>query len=102
MSIREENKKVQDNMNYRFDKDKMQEEMLMAKLTKMQKAAIKKKKKIADLSGEAIDVKEIVTDDAFKAIGNKKEPATAQEVNMYLKELLDKEFPEVTGPTRSK
>ena len=87
MAIREENKKVQDNMNYKSDKDKMQEGMLMAKLTKMQKAAIKKKKKIADLSGEAIDVKEIVTDDAFKAIGNKKEPATIQEINDYLKKI---------------
>ena len=28
MAIREENKKVQDNMNYKSDKDKMQEEML--------------------------------------------------------------------------
>ena len=75
---------------------------MMAKLTKIQKAAIRKKKKIADATGGAINVKEIVTDNAFKAGENKKEPATAQEVNMYLKELLDKEFPKVTGPTRPK
>ena len=45
MAIREENKKVQDNMDYKSDKDKMQEGMLMAKLTKTQKAALKKKTK---------------------------------------------------------
>ena len=67
---------------------------MMAKLTKMQKAAIRKKKKIADATGENINVREIVTDNAFKAAGDKKEPATVQEVNTYLKELLDKEFKE--------
>ena len=75
---------------------------MMAKLTKIQKAAIRKKKKIADATGENINVKEIVTDNIFKSAGDKKEPATVQEVNTYLKELLDKQFPEVTGPTRPK
>ena len=42
----------------------------------------------------------IITDNTFKAAGDKKEPATVQEVNIYLKELLDKQFPEVTGPKR--
>ena len=32
MAIREENKKVQDNMNYKSDKDKMQEEKLNMKV----------------------------------------------------------------------
>ena len=39
MAIREENKKVQDNMDYKSDKDKMQEEMLMAKLNKVEQRA---------------------------------------------------------------
>ena len=33
MSIREENKKVQDNVSYKSDKDKKQEDMMIAKLT---------------------------------------------------------------------
>ena len=39
MAIREENKKVQDNMDYKSDKDKMQEGMLMAKLNKVEQRA---------------------------------------------------------------
>ena len=39
MAIREENKKVQDNMDYKSDKDKMQEGMLMVKLNKVEQRA---------------------------------------------------------------
>ena len=49
MAIREENKKVQDNMNYRFDKDKMQEEMLMAKLNKVEQRAYDNLKRADEL-----------------------------------------------------
>ena len=62
MAIREENKKVQDNMNYKSDKDKMQEGMLMAKLTKTQKLALKKKQNIADATGEPIKAEDLVKD----------------------------------------
>ena len=49
MSIREENKKVQDNMNYKFDKDKVQEEMLMAKLNKVEQRAYDNLKRADEL-----------------------------------------------------
>ena len=45
MAIREENKKVQDNMDYKSDKDKMQEGMLMAKLNKVEQRAYDNLKK---------------------------------------------------------
>ena len=89
MAIREENKKVQDNMNYKSDKDKMQEGMLMAKLTKTQKAALRKKQNIANLTGEPIKVDELVKDKIFIEAGDKKEPATVQEINNYLKEIKE-------------
>ena len=89
MAIREENKKVQDNMNYKSDKDKMQEGMLMAKLTKTQKAALKRKQNIANLTGEPIKVEDLVKDKVFIAAGDKKEPATVQEINNYLKEIKE-------------
>ena len=75
MAIREENKKVQDNMNYKSDKDKMQEGMLMAKLTKTQKLALKKKQNIADATGEPINAEDLVKDKFFIEAGDKKEPA---------------------------
>ena len=49
MAIREENKKVQDNMNYKSDKDKMQEEMLMAKLNKVEQRAYDNLKRADEL-----------------------------------------------------
>ena len=49
MAIREENKKVQDNMDYKSDKDKMQEEMLMAKLNKVEQRAYDNLKKADEL-----------------------------------------------------
>ena len=49
MAIREENKKVQDNMNYKSDKDKMQEGMLMAKLNKVDQRAYDNLKRADEL-----------------------------------------------------
>jgi hypothetical protein len=89
MAIREENKKVQDNMDYKSDKDKMQEGMLMAKLTKTQKLALKKKQNIADATGEPIKAEDLVKDKVFIAAGDKKEPATVEEINNYLKEIKE-------------
>ena len=89
MAIREENKKVQDNMDYKSDKDKMQKEMLMAKLTNTQKAALKTKLNIANLTGESIKAEDLVKDKVFIAAGDKKEPATVEEINNYLKEIKE-------------
>jgi len=87
MAIREENKKVQDNMDYKSDKDKMQKPMLMVKLTKMQEAALRNKQKIADATGEPIKASDLVKDKIFMAAGDKKEPATIQEINDYLEKI---------------
>ena len=87
MAIREENKKVQDNMDYKSDKDKMQKPMLMVKLTKTQEAALRTKQKIADATGEPIKADDLVKDKIFMAAGDKKEPATIQEINDYLEKI---------------
>ena len=87
MAIREENKKVQDNMDYKSDKDKMQKPMLMVKLTKTQEAALRNKQKIADATGEPIKADDLVKDKIFMAAGDKKEPATVQEINDYLEKI---------------
>ena len=50
MAIREENKKVQDNMDYKSDKDKMQEGMLMAKLNKVEQRAYDNLKRADELN----------------------------------------------------
>ena len=49
MAIREEDKKVQDNMDYKSDKDKMQEGMLMVKLNKVEQRAYDTLKKADEL-----------------------------------------------------
>jgi len=59
--------------------------MMMAKLTKRQKAVIDKKQNIANLTGESINVKDLVSDKAFQTVGDKDDPATVQEVNDYIK-----------------
>ena len=87
MAIREENKKVQDNMDYKSDKDKMQKPMLMVKLTKTQEAALRTKQKIADATGEPIKASDLIKDKIFMAAGDKKEPATVQEINDYLEKI---------------
>jgi hypothetical protein len=59
--------------------------MMMAKLTRRQKAVIDKKQNIANLTGESINVKDLVSDKAFQTVGDKDDPATVQEVNDYIK-----------------
>ena len=59
--------------------------MMMAKLTRRQKAVIDKKQNIANLTGESINVKDLVNDKAFQTVGDKDDPATVQEVNNYIK-----------------
>jgi hypothetical protein len=58
MAIREENKKVQDNMDYKSDKDKMQEGMLMAKLNKIEQRAYDNLKRADELDMLNDDQKE--------------------------------------------
>ena len=58
MAIREENKKVQDNMDYKSDKDKMQEGMLMAKLNKVEQRAYDNLKRADELDMLSDDQKE--------------------------------------------
>ena len=84
MSIREENKKVQDNVSYKSDKDKKQEDMMMAKLTKNQKKVLKKKQSMANMMGESVKIEDIINDPGFKALGSKKEPATREEIEEFL------------------
>ena len=61
--------------------------MMMAKLTRRQKAVIDKKQNIANLTGESINVKDLVSDKAFQTVGDKDDPATVQEVNDYIKKI---------------
>ena len=61
--------------------------MMMAKLTGRQKAVIDKKQNIANLTGESINVKDLVSDKAFQTVGDKDDPATVQEVNDYIKKI---------------
>ena len=87
MAIRdEEEKKAIDNISYKIDRDKKTDDMLFAKLNKKQKAVLNKKKKIADMIGEPVDIKQLVNDKLFKAIGDKKNPATAKEIKEFLEE----------------
>ena len=60
---------------------------MMVKLTKTQKAALRKKQNIANATGEPIKAEDLVKDKIFTAAGDKKEPATVQEINNYLKEI---------------
>ena len=87
MAIRkEEEKRAIDNITYKMDKDKKTEDMLFAKLNKKQKMVLNKKKKIADQTGESVDIKQLVNDRLFKAIGDKKNPATESEIKEFLEE----------------
>ena len=45
--LRDENKYSEDNIKYRDKKDELQKDMMMAKLTSMQKSVLKKKQKMA-------------------------------------------------------
>ena len=60
---------------------------MMVKLTKTQKAALKRKQNIANATGDPIKVEDLVKDKVFIAAGDKKEPATIQEINDYLKKI---------------
>ena len=87
MAIRdEEEKKAIDNISYKIDRDKKTDDMLFAKLNKKQKAVLNKKKKIANMTGESVDIKQVVNDKLFKTIGDKKNPATAKEIKEFLEE----------------
>ena len=92
MAIRKEEEKngmsIVDNMNgEKRANDKL--DSMVAKLTKTQKAALRKKQKIADATDEPIKAKELVKDKIFISAGDKKEPATVQEINNYLKEIKE-------------
>tara|TARA_A100001388_G_C28678503_1_gene455185 strand:+ start:535 stop:813 length:279 start_codon:yes stop_codon:yes gene_type:complete len=92
MSIKKERniereKTAIDNLTYGTDKFKKQDEMLIVGLTKKQKSALKTKDKIAKRMGESVDVNEVLDDPAFKAAGDKKDPATKQEVEAFLNQL---------------
>ena len=84
--IREEKEKEKaiDNISYRITKDKKQEDMMMAKLTKKQKMVLKKKQNLANMMGESIRIQDIMNDPLFKTIGDKKKPATAEEIQEFL------------------
>tara|TARA_A100001515_G_scaffold10077_1_gene8230 strand:+ start:49 stop:312 length:264 start_codon:yes stop_codon:yes gene_type:complete len=84
--IREEKEKEKaiDNISYRITKDKKQEDMMMAKLTKKQKQVLEKKQNLANMMGESIRIQDIMNDPLFKTIGDKKKPATAEEIQEFL------------------
>ena len=87
MAIRkEEEKKAIDNITYKMDKEKKTDDMLFAKLNKQQKLVLNKKKKIADMTGEPVDIKQLVNDKLFQTIGDKKNPATEAEIKEFLEE----------------
>ena len=87
MAIRkEEEKKAIDNITYKMDKDKKTDDMLFAKLNKQQKLVLNKKKKIADMTGEPVNIKQLVNDKLFQTIGDKKNPATEKEIKEFLEE----------------
>ena len=92
MAIRKEEEKngmnIVDNMNgEKRANDKL--DSMVAKLTKTQKAALRKKQKIADATDEPIKAGELVKDKIFISAGDKKEPATVQEITNYLKEIKE-------------
>ena len=84
--IREEKEKEKaiDNISYRITKNKKQENMMMAKLTKKQKMVLKKKQNLANMMGESIKIENIINDPLFKTIGDKNKPATAEEIQEFL------------------
>ena len=90
MAIRKEEEKngmsIVDNMNgEKRANDKL--DSMVAKLTKTQKAALRKKQNIANATGEPIKAEDLVKDKIFISAGDKKEPATVQEINDYLKKI---------------
>tara|TARA_A100000172_G_scaffold59_1_gene43 strand:- start:87 stop:350 length:264 start_codon:yes stop_codon:yes gene_type:complete len=81
---KEEKEKAIDNISYKITKDKKQEDTMMAKLTKQQKAVLKKKQNLANMMGESLRIQDIMNDSLFKTIGDKKKPATAEEIQEFL------------------
>ena len=86
MAIRKEEKEAIDNITYKIDKDKKIEDTMVAKLNKKQKMVLKKKQNLANMMGESIKVEDIVNDPLFKSIGDKKSPATKEEVKEFLEQ----------------
>ena len=86
MAIRKEEKEAIDNITYKVDKDKKIEDTMVAKLNKKQKMVLKKKQNLANMIGEPIKVEDIVNDPLFKSIGDKKSPATKEEVKEFLEQ----------------
>ena len=82
--LRDENKYSEDNIKYRDKKDELQKDMMMAKLTKKQKQVLEKKQNLANMMGESIRIQDIMNDPLFKTIGDKKKPATAEEIQEFL------------------
>ena len=60
--LRDENKYSEDNIKYRDKKDELQKDMMMAKLTSMQKSVLKKKQKMATAMGEPMNTETLVND----------------------------------------
>ena len=83
----EKEKTAIDNITYGSDKFKKQDEVMIAGLTKKQKRALKTKNRIAKQMGESVDVDDVLNGPAFKAAGDKKDPATKQEVETFLNQL---------------
>ena len=82
--LRDENKYSEDNIKYRDKKDELQKNMMMAKLTNMQKSVLKKKQKMANAMGEPMNTEALVNDPLFKKIGDENNPATKEEINEFL------------------
>ena len=92
MSIKQERniekeKTAIDNLTYGSNKFKKQEKMLIAGLTKKQKTALKTKNNLAKRLGESVNVNEVFNDPGFIAGGDKKDPATKEEVEAFLNQL---------------
>ena len=92
MSIKQERniekeKTAIDNLTYGNNKFKKQEKMLIAGLTKKQKTALKTKNNLAKRMGESVNVNEVLNDPGFIAGGDKKDPATKEEVEAFLNQL---------------
>tara|TARA_R100001086_G_scaffold2820_1_gene1935 strand:+ start:241 stop:504 length:264 start_codon:yes stop_codon:yes gene_type:complete len=81
---KKEKERAIDNLSYQQDKSKKQEDMMMAKLTNMQKSVLKLKKKNSEKMGEPIKIEDIMNDPVFQTIGDKKKPATKEEIQEFL------------------
>ena len=82
--LRDDNKYSEDNIKYRDKKDELQKDMMMAKLTSMQKSVLKKKQKMATAMGKPVNTETLVNDPLFKKIGDENNPATKEEINEFL------------------